>query len=185
MEEEAYRNDYDVFLSFRGLDTRQGFTDVLYQYMVSAGIRVFRDDDELVIGDKIETILLAINGSQICVPIFSENFASSKWCLREVRRMVRLKKEIVPVFYKVSPNDVKLKTDTYCKFMAEHEMKYGKKRVEKWKDALRASAQLKGRELSNKRYTPPYFAKCKIYLFFFRKFSICRLQGPHYLLYYL
>ncbi|KAK4746760.1 hypothetical protein SAY87_025797 [Trapa incisa] len=153
MEQDVHGNDYHVFLSFRGPDTRQGFTDVLYQYMVSAGIRVFRDDDELVIGQKIETILLAINGSQICVPIFSENFASSAWCLREVERMVHLKKEMVPIFYKVSPNDVKLKTDRYSKFMAEHEIKYGKERVEKWEDALKATAQLKGRELSSNSYT--------------------------------
>ncbi|XP_031378231.1 TMV resistance protein N-like [Punica granatum] len=153
MDPEASESDYDVFLSFRGPDTRQGFTDVLYDYMDKAGIRVFRDDDELMIGDKIEMILQAIGASQLCVPIFSETFASSKWCLREVYRMVRLKKEIVPIFYKVSPDDVKLKTPMYSKFIEEHEVKYGKKRVEKWKDALRASAQFKGREVSSKRYT--------------------------------
>lgn len=152
MDLEAPQIDYDVFLSFRGPDTRQGFTDVLYAHMVRAGIRVFRDNDELMVGDQIKTILQAINNSQLCVPIFSETFASSKWCLREVKRMVRLNKAIVPIFCNVSSDDVKLKTQTYQAFMEEHETKYGRKRVEKWKDALKAAAQFKGQEVLNQRY---------------------------------
>ncbi|PKI33722.1 hypothetical protein CRG98_045884 [Punica granatum] len=39
--------DYEVFLSFRGTDTRKGFTDFLYNSLKDAGVRVFRDDEEL------------------------------------------------------------------------------------------------------------------------------------------
>ncbi|KAK4777977.1 hypothetical protein SAY87_018164 [Trapa incisa] len=158
---------YDVFLSFRGSDTRQNFTAVLHDYMVMAGLRVFRDDDELDIGDKINTILEAINKSEICVPIFSETFAESKWCLLEVKRMVEFKKTIVPIFYKVSVDDVKLKSpryntlftreNTYKKFMQKHEKKYGKEEVDKWKDALKAATENKGRVLLNQGY--PEFCK--------------------------
>lgn len=152
MDLEAPRTDYEVFLSFRGPDTRQGFADVLYDYMTSAGIRVFRDDDELAIGDKIETIIRAIDSSLICVPILSNTFAASRWCLTEVRRMVDQNKDVVPIFYNVTPDDVDLKTPVYREFMAKHERLHGKDMAEDWKSALKAVTKLKGRELLKNRY---------------------------------
>ncbi|PKI64655.1 hypothetical protein CRG98_014944 [Punica granatum] len=136
--------EYEVFLSFRGPDTRQGLTDVLYEYMDTAGIRVFRDNDELAPGDKITNIVPAIKNSELCIPIFSKTFAVSSWCLREVERMVELKKEIVPIFYQVSPDDVKLNTELFKKQLKEHEKKYGKGQLEKWEEALRSIAKIKG-----------------------------------------
>ncbi|KAK4785945.1 hypothetical protein SAY86_002634 [Trapa natans] len=150
---EAPRADYEVFLSFRGPDTRQGFADVLYDYMTSAGIRVFRDDDELAIGDKIDTILRAIENSLICVPIFSKTFAASKWCLTEVRRMVDLDKDVVPIFYDVTPDDVDLKTAVYRDFVAEKERLHGTEMAEGWKSALKTVTKLKGRELLKSSYS--------------------------------
>ena len=44
---------YDVFLSFRGEDTRKNFTDHLYTALQNAGIHTFRDDDELPKGEEI------------------------------------------------------------------------------------------------------------------------------------
>ncbi|KAK4802833.1 hypothetical protein SAY86_001036 [Trapa natans] len=155
--EKGPKLHYDVFLSFRGSDTRQSFTAVLYDYMVTGGLRVFRDDDELAIGDKIKTILDAIQVSKICVPVFSETFAESKWCLDEVKRMVDFNKTIVPIFYKVSVDDVKIKSPRYKKFMQKHEKKYGKEEVSKWKAALTVTTENKGRVLSNQCY--PDFCK--------------------------
>ncbi|PKI77194.1 hypothetical protein CRG98_002404 [Punica granatum] len=69
---------YQVFLSFRGPDARQGITDVLYYAIIDAGIRVFRDDEEIQKGEDIgEEILRAIEESRIFVPIFSINYAST------------------------------------------------------------------------------------------------------------
>ncbi|KAI3408346.1 DUF4408 domain-containing protein [Psidium guajava] len=50
-------NCYEVFLSFRGPDTRHGFTDHLYHGLLNAGIDVFRDDDELCQGQDIRPVL--------------------------------------------------------------------------------------------------------------------------------
>ncbi|PKI46192.1 hypothetical protein CRG98_033450 [Punica granatum] len=75
---------YQVFLSFRGPDTHQGFTDVLYYALIDAGIRVFRDDEEIRKGEDIgEEILRAIEESRIFVPIFSINYASTLLIHRE------------------------------------------------------------------------------------------------------
>ncbi|KAK5844547.1 hypothetical protein PVK06_000687 [Gossypium arboreum] len=43
----AFRGKYDVFLSFRGEDTRQNFTDHLYAAFKRRGIITFRDDEKL------------------------------------------------------------------------------------------------------------------------------------------
>jgi hypothetical protein len=41
------RWNHNVFLSFRGEDTRKSFTDPLYTALVHAEVHTFRDDDEL------------------------------------------------------------------------------------------------------------------------------------------
>ncbi|XP_039164174.1 TMV resistance protein N-like isoform X2 [Eucalyptus grandis] len=45
--------EFEVFLNFRGLDTRQNFADCLYHSMDGAGIRVFRDEEEIKRGETI------------------------------------------------------------------------------------------------------------------------------------
>ncbi|PKI63605.1 hypothetical protein CRG98_015988 [Punica granatum] len=74
-----------VFPSFKGPDTRQGFTDVLYHALVDAGVRVFRFDEEICKGEDIgEEKLRAIQESGVFVLIFFITYASSKWCLMEM-----------------------------------------------------------------------------------------------------
>lgn len=83
-EERREGNDYEVFLSFRGEDTRKAFTDHLYASLVDAGIYVFRDDNEFCVGEEIGPELhYSIMQSKISIPIISENYASSK---REIWR---------------------------------------------------------------------------------------------------
>nr|GME17592.1 disease resistance protein TAO1-like [Ipomoea batatas] len=72
----SYRYQWDVFLSFRGEDTRHGFTDRLYNSLV----RTFRDDEEIAPG-----LIAAIHDSAASIAVISENYASSKWCLEELR----------------------------------------------------------------------------------------------------
>nr|AFP55562.1 TIR-NBS-LRR [Rosa rugosa] len=54
----AFPWKYDVFLSFRGEDTRKGFTDCLYHELQRQGIRTFRDDPHLERGTSISLELL-------------------------------------------------------------------------------------------------------------------------------
>lgn len=139
-------DNYQVFLSLRGPDTRQGFTDCLYHFMVDAGIRVFRDNEEIRPGEKIEDILKAISSSIVCIPIFSKDYASSKWCLREQPEMVALKKKIMPIFYDVTPDDLKLQTCSYRDALAT---KHGKETEEQqWEKALKEVLEISGRESS-------------------------------------
>ncbi|PNY14991.1 disease resistance protein (TIR-NBS-LRR class) [Trifolium pratense] len=103
---------HDVFLSFRGEDTRVSFTSHLNTSLLNAGIKVFRDDDSLQRGDIISTsISRAIEQSQIAVIVFSKNYADSRWCLDELVKIMECSKStgqvILPVFYGVDPSEVR------------------------------------------------------------------------------
>lgn len=146
----SFGPSYEVFLSFCGADTRHGFTDCLYHSMVGAGILVFRDNESLHVGKKIGGELLqAMENSKIYVPIFSANYASSRWCLRELAYMFKCtsksneNKEILPIFLNVEPADVKLKTSLYKKVIAKHKKQFCNE-VESWKKALTEVAEIKG-----------------------------------------
>ncbi|XP_048134434.1 disease resistance protein L6-like [Rhodamnia argentea] len=155
---------YQVFLSFRGPDTRCGFANTLCHGMNDAGIRVFMDDEELRPGERIsEELLRAIDKSKSYMPIFSKNYASSHWCLRELAKMVENtseskedgnKKVIFPIFYNVKTDDVKSNTGLYSKAISELEQKMvNQKRkvsteeVEKWRRALQKVGGIQGWEL--------------------------------------
>ncbi|KAL3746473.1 hypothetical protein ACJRO7_015436 [Eucalyptus globulus] len=155
--DNASNEEYDVFLSFRGSDTRNGFTSCLYNGLRNAGIRVFYDNEELKVGKKIDGgFSKALDKSQIYIPILSKGYANSKWCLREIAHMVKCtstsngKKEILPIFYDVNTDDVKLKTKLYKKAMSEHQKKFRSDELKRWEDALLEVASMKGWDLKGK-----------------------------------
>lgn len=64
----SYRCRYHAFLSFRGEDTRKGFSDHLYRALELAGIHTFRDDDEIERGANIAAELhKAIQESRVAI----------------------------------------------------------------------------------------------------------------------
>ncbi|XP_056166513.1 disease resistance protein L6-like [Syzygium oleosum] len=147
--ESSLGAEYEVVLSFRGPDTRWNFADCLYHTMYGAGIRVFRDDEEIRKGEEIGGKLKrAIKSSSICIPIFSRHHAVSAWCLRELAYMVYRKAMILPVFFDVEPRDVKLKTKLYQDALQMHE-KYGCEVVQRWKEALEKVAGMSGWDLKD------------------------------------
>ncbi|KAL3746821.1 hypothetical protein ACJRO7_015719 [Eucalyptus globulus] len=146
----ASGGEYQVFLNFRGPDTRYGFTDFLYYGLVDAGVCVFRDEEELRVGEVIGgNLLRAINNSKIYIPIFSQTYASSKWCLRELAHIVENvsksegQKSIFPIFLDVEPEDIKLKTPRYSDALLEHEKKFSVE-VKVWRKALAEVDEIKG-----------------------------------------
>ncbi|KAI9127126.1 hypothetical protein K1719_001685 [Acacia pycnantha] len=70
---------YDVFLSFRGEDTRDTFSSYLYEALCNANIHTFMDH-KLHKGQHIAPVLLkTIEESEISLIIFSKDYASSTW----------------------------------------------------------------------------------------------------------
>ncbi|XP_004309439.1 PREDICTED: putative disease resistance protein At4g11170 [Fragaria vesca subsp. vesca] len=119
---------HDVFLSFRGEDTRDGFTGHLYNSSVRMGIKTFIDID-LTRGEEISQALLrAIEESKLSLIVFSENYASSKWCLEELVYILeckRLKNQMVqPIFYKVDLSDVRHQSGKFGESHADLECRY-------------------------------------------------------------
>lgn len=140
---------YHVFLSFRGSDTRNNFTDCLYRTMVDRGINAYRDSEGLHVGDRIDDLLKAVGNSKICIPVLSRGYASSAWCLRELDRMIEINEstgepKILPIFFDVTPSDVRLDTQLYVDDLEEHGRRYGGESRERWVAALRKVANIKG-----------------------------------------
>ncbi|XP_030517759.1 disease resistance protein L6-like [Rhodamnia argentea] len=150
-------NCYEVFLSFRGLDTRNSFTDHLYNGLLEAGIDAFRDDDELCQGEDIRPDLVAaITNRKILIPILSVNYGASSWCLDELVQLIECRNDnngqiVLPVFYKVKPADVGHQIGSFGGAFHERERRLLKRRfdpaiLEKWKQALLGVSTLKGCE---------------------------------------
>uniref|UniRef100_A0A7N2LHB4 ADP-ribosyl cyclase/cyclic ADP-ribose hydrolase n=2 Tax=Quercus lobata TaxID=97700 RepID=A0A7N2LHB4_QUELO len=148
---------YDVFLSFRGDDTRRSFTGHLYDALKRKGVLTFRDDENLERGKSISQELLnAIEESRVAIIIFSKNYASSTWCLNELEKIVRSMKEmgltILPVFYDMDASDVRNQTGPFQNAFddLEDQFKENLEKVETWRVALREVANLASWPLQNR-----------------------------------
>ncbi|XP_039687169.1 TMV resistance protein N [Medicago truncatula] len=154
---------YDVFLSFRGEDTRRNFTSHLYDALSRKKVETFIDNNELRKGDEISAALIkAIEESHASIVIFSENYASSKWCLNELKKILECKKYmqqiVIPVFYNIDPSHVRKQTGSYKQAFAKHkqDLKHNNDKLKKWKDSLTEAANLVGWDSRNYRSEPDF-----------------------------
>ncbi|XP_061984308.1 disease resistance protein RPV1-like isoform X2 [Populus nigra] len=153
---------YQVFLSFRGEDTRKNFTDHLYTTLVQAGIHTFRDDNEIQRGENIDFELQkAIQQSKISIIVFSKDYASSRWCLDELVMIMERKRNadciVLPVFYDVDPSQVRSQTGSFAAAFVEPEKSFNEEmeRVNGWRIALKEVANLAGMVLGD-GYEAPF-----------------------------
>ncbi|XP_058747554.1 disease resistance protein RPV1-like isoform X2 [Vicia villosa] len=147
----AFRLRWDVFLSFRGEDTRECFTKKLYQSLYTQGIRAFMDDEGLDRGDRIDiTLLQAIDDSAASIVIISPNYADSHWCLDELVRIFECKRLVIPVFYQVDPSHVRKQGGPFKKGFADLENRFDNDMVSKWRDAMKQLGGRAGHVFSNR-----------------------------------
>lgn len=138
-----------MFLSFKGEDTRNGFTSNLYHGLCDRSINTFIDND-LQRGEKIsEELRKTIRSSRISIIIFSQNFAFSTWCLEELVEILNCKlsgQQVIPVFYKVDPSEVRKQKGSFEVALAEQENKFKNniEKVQRWRAALNEAASLSG-----------------------------------------
>ncbi|KAK3430955.1 hypothetical protein EUGRSUZ_E02164 [Eucalyptus grandis] len=145
------KSNYEVFLSFRGTDVRNTFLGHLYKALHHNGIYTFIDSEELRKGDQtLPALMKAIEESFVAIIVFSKDYASSRWCLEELMKIMECKEQkdltVLPVFYKVDPREVRQGSKSYGKALAKHESKFGKdsEKVERWKKALFDAGSLSG-----------------------------------------
>ena len=145
---------YDVFLSFRGEDTRNTVVDIVNNALQWRGIHTFKDDEKLEKGKTIKPELLkAIEESRFAVVILSENYASSTWCLEELVKIIDCEREkgmtILPIFYDVDPSDLRKLEGAFAKAFDEHEKQF-KEKVDTWRAALNHVADIVGYHIKNR-----------------------------------
>ncbi|KAG2665065.1 hypothetical protein I3760_16G112500 [Carya illinoinensis] len=148
---------WDVFLSFRGIDTRNTFVAHLYPALRQRGIKTYRDDEDLERGEIISpTLLKDIEESMISIVILSPNYASSSWCLEELTKILECKKTkqqiVLPVFYHVDPSYVRNLRGSFGEELAKHQERFKEDpKVQRWKEALQEVAGLAGEHLAKDR----------------------------------
>ncbi|XP_050365005.1 disease resistance protein RPV1-like [Argentina anserina] len=142
---------YDVFLSFRGEDTRLKFVSHLYAALERKKIYTYMDDKSLERGDELGPALLtAIEQSKLSIITFSEHYASSAWCLDELVHIMKCNQDhgqlVIPVFYDIDPSHVRWQEGTYADAFAvlEERFKDNMDKVHTWRDALTRGANLSG-----------------------------------------
>uniref|UniRef100_A0A251U2E5 Putative toll/interleukin-1 receptor (TIR) domain-containing protein n=1 Tax=Helianthus annuus TaxID=4232 RepID=A0A251U2E5_HELAN len=141
--------NYDVFLSFRGEDTRKSFVDHLYAALEQQGIHTYKDDKTLARGESIGPALLkAIQESRIAVIVFSKNYADSSWCLDELAHIMECLDTrgqiVMPIFYHVDPSDLRKLKRKYGEAFGKHSVGENKQKVESWRKALEKAGNLSG-----------------------------------------
>ncbi|QHO13976.1 TMV resistance protein N [Arachis hypogaea] len=152
---------FDVFLSFRGQDIRQNFIGHLYEALRSKGFHIFLDEEKLESGQDIPgSLIRAIEESRIAILLFSDNYATSSFCLNELVKIMECAKAevqmVLPVFYDVDPSHVRHLRGSYGEALVKHEERFKSdnngilkevdmEKLEKWKMALKQAANLSGK----------------------------------------
>nr|XP_028965802.1 TMV resistance protein N-like [Malus domestica]XP_028965806.1 TMV resistance protein N-like [Malus domestica]XP_028965809.1 TMV resistance protein N-like [Malus domestica]XP_028965810.1 TMV resistance protein N-like [Malus domestica]XP_028965812.1 TMV resistance protein N-like [Malus domestica]XP_028965815.1 TMV resistance protein N-like [Malus domestica]XP_028965816.1 TMV resistance protein N-like [Malus domestica]XP_028965824.1 TMV resistance protein N-like [Malus domestica]XP_02896582 len=155
--------NYDVFLSFSGVDTRNGFTGHLHRALTDRGYQAYIDEDDLKRGEEIQKELFqAIEESKISIIVFSKRYASSSWCLNELMKIIecrdKLERHVLPIFYHVDPSHVRNQNGVLAQAFKKHKKNIRKEkddkkreekqeRVKQWRNALREAANLSGYHL--------------------------------------
>ncbi|CAK9229345.1 unnamed protein product, partial [Sphagnum troendelagicum] len=145
---------FNVFLNHRGPDVKMNFVAHLHEALLQARLHPFTDMESLVQGQPGQpSIYEALRGASVHVAVFSRGYADSTYCLDELCAMLESKKLLIPVFYDVSPGDLKctneLQNGAYANAFRETHKNQPQAQVEKWKKALSDAAELNGFRLAN------------------------------------
>ncbi|KAM5552745.1 hypothetical protein ABKV19_025116, partial [Rosa sericea] len=114
-------------------------------------------DDKLSRGEDIsQELLKAIEESRVSIVVFSQNYASSRWCLDELVKILDCRKskgqKFRAVFYKVAPSDVRHQTGAFGDAFAKIDQCKYKDSIGKWRKALEEAANLSGWTFEEGRY---------------------------------
>ncbi|KFK25168.1 hypothetical protein AALP_AA8G075400 [Arabis alpina] len=129
---------FDVFLTFRGKDTRRTLVSFLYKELIRMGLRTFKDDTELEIG--FQDISLAIQGSKVAIVVVSVDYPASGWCLDELVKIMDVERNgsliVIPIFYDVEPSHLRRQIRKVAKQFKKHEEREDHETVVSWRQAL-------------------------------------------------
>ncbi|GAU30757.1 hypothetical protein TSUD_354820 [Trifolium subterraneum] len=135
---------YDVFISFRGEDTRNNFVSHLYAELSRSHVETYIDN-RLEKGEELGPALeRAIEGSRLSLVVLSVNYAQSRWCLNELVHILECRKNygqsILPIFYGVEPSDIRHQRQSTLEVTARQ----NEDLLSKWRTALTQVGNLSG-----------------------------------------
>ncbi|PPR85751.1 hypothetical protein GOBAR_AA34942 [Gossypium barbadense] len=151
---------HQVFLSFRGEDTRLNFTAHLLKALKDTGMNVFFDEEKLEKGEQLSLALSqAIAASNLSIIVLSVDYASSKSCLAEVSDIMDRKDTqghiVLPIFYHVDPSNVRNIGGSFKTSFEDHELKRPIDEVKRWKSAFVEVGKLKGWHIIGGKFDRP------------------------------
>ncbi|KAG4127629.1 hypothetical protein ERO13_D10G226900v2 [Gossypium hirsutum] len=151
---------HQVFLSFRGEDTRLNFTAHLLKALKDTGLNVFFDEEKLEKGEQLSSALSqAIAASNLSIIVLSVDYASSKSCLAEVSDIMDRKDTqghiVLPIFYHVDPSNVRNIGGSFKTSFEDHELKRPIDEVKRWKAAFVEVGKLKGWHIIGGKFDRP------------------------------
>ncbi|KAJ4981252.1 hypothetical protein NE237_032089 [Protea cynaroides] len=136
-------SNFQVFLSYRWIDTGNTFTGFLRWFLKREKIDVFIDSKDLPRGEQmLPNLIQLIESSKISIPVISEHYADSKWCLIELAKMVERHESeshiILPIFFNVNLEDVKKQTGIFEASFEKLKNDKGndEQTLKRWKNAL-------------------------------------------------
>ncbi|CAA7036157.1 unnamed protein product [Microthlaspi erraticum] len=147
---KPHRLKYDVFLSFRGEDTRTNITNRLYEALNNKEmVRVFRDNEGMKRGEEINPSLKeGMADSAASVVVLSARYADSHWCLDELATLcdlrASLKRPMIPIFYEVDPSHVRKQSHLIKTHFEMLEERFEDEKIQRWKRALTLVGNLAG-----------------------------------------
>ena len=153
-----------MFINHRGPDVKKNFASHLYRSLTEHGLRVFLDSQELQEGDNFSLqIEGAIRTASVHVVIFSPGYAESTRCLNELLLILASNAHIIPVFYHVTPAQLRCNRGddgvyaqalrnleekrVYDPQTQETKLGYESNTIENWRNALSAVAEISGFDL--------------------------------------
>ncbi|KAK3416323.1 hypothetical protein EUGRSUZ_H01796 [Eucalyptus grandis] len=151
------RMSFQVYVSFQGRDVRRAFLSHLHAALDQAGVSVYKDDEQLAMREQLQTTTMeALKESHVAIIIFSKDYASSLWCLRELERLMELRAQealtVLPVFYDVTAAEVRWPTASYARAIGEHEEReVDPETMRRWREALYKAGNLAGWQLCEEK----------------------------------
>ncbi|XP_057823687.2 probable 2' cyclic ADP-D-ribose synthase BdTIR [Cryptomeria japonica] len=145
----------NVFINHRGPDVKHKLATDIYNALTNMGLNVFLDSHNLHLGDRFpEALQQAMSRASLHLAIFSPTYAQSPWCLAELSFMLKTATPIIPIFYRVQPNDLRHLIHgkgIYAASFLEHEKKgrYSIHKLQEWKMALHEVSFYTGESIDN------------------------------------
>ncbi|CAH8315169.1 unnamed protein product [Eruca vesicaria subsp. sativa] len=132
---------FEVFVSFREIDTRRTFVSHLLLSLFKNQIRTFKQEEEIPWNQPASSqVLEAIQDCKMAIVVISKNYTASVSCLDQLAKIVECKEKqtlvMIPVLYEVDPSHVL----TQAENLWEHSG--GEEKVMRWRDALNESIKI-------------------------------------------